>query len=168
MTKFIKPALYILIDSVGVLVASTLLVIYDDEQKMLWVMGLNSSFKSSRHISHAVSTLSQAMTFLFGFFIATFYSCGMSYTHSLTNVSNKWIFVFGIGNTIGAMSMPLLGSQLVFSDSPISFMWLLVGLSLFAAVSFGFMHMFGFYIGPLPKGIGRKIQFNAASDLQIY
>ena len=99
----------------------------------------------------------KAMTFLYGFFIATFYSCGMSFTHSLTNVSNKWIFVFGIGNTIGAMSMPLLGTNLVFSDEPISFMWLLVGLSAFTAVSFGFMYVFGNYIGPLPKGNGYAV-----------
>ena len=99
------------------------------------------------------------MTFLYGFFIATFYSCGMSFTHALTNVSNKWIFIFGIGNTIGAMSMPLLGTYLVFSDEPVSFMWLLVGLSAFTAVSFGFMYVFGNYIGPLPRGNGYAVVF---------
>ena len=97
------------------------------------------------------------MTFLYGFFIATFYSCGMSFTHALTNVSNKWIFVFGIGNTIGAMSMPLLGTFLVFSENAISFMWLLVGLSAITAVSFGLMYAFGNYIGPLPKGNGYAV-----------
>ena len=40
LTKFIKPALYIMIDSAGVLAVSILLVIYNDKQKMLWVMGL--------------------------------------------------------------------------------------------------------------------------------
>ena len=102
---------------------------------------------------------------MFGLFIATFYSCGVSYTHSLTNVSNKWIFVFGIG-TIGEMSMPLLGTQLVFSDNPISFMWLLVGLSLSTALGFGLMHLFGHYIGPLPKGIGFVSHLNVGSKSQ--
>ena len=46
--------------------------------------------------------------------IATFYSCGVTFTHELTNVSGKWIAIFGLGNAAGAMSMPLVGTQLVF------------------------------------------------------
>jgi len=53
-------------------------------------------------------------TFFYGLSIASFYSCGVSFTHILTNVSGKWIVIFGIGNAIGAMSMPLLGTQLVY------------------------------------------------------
>ena len=53
------------------------------------------------------SNLSQAMTFLYGFFIATFFACGMSFTHALTNVSKKWIFTFGLGGALGECIMPL-------------------------------------------------------------
>ena len=44
LTNYIKPAIYIVIDSAGVLLASVLLVIYDDEQKMLWDRGLITPF----------------------------------------------------------------------------------------------------------------------------
>ena len=40
LTKYIKPTYYIMIDSVGVLVASVLLVIFDQNEDVLWVIGL--------------------------------------------------------------------------------------------------------------------------------
>ena len=76
----------------------------------------------------------------------------MSYTHYLTNVSKKWIFIFGVGNTIGAMTMPLLGTQLVFGDNPISFMILLIGLSVCTIVGFLGMFLLGHKFGPLSIG----------------
>ena len=49
LTKFVKPAIYIMTDSAGVLAVSILLVIYNDKQKMLWVMGLNSFRNATLH-----------------------------------------------------------------------------------------------------------------------
>jgi MFS family permease len=66
---------------------ATFLSIYPDNEIMLWIG-----------------------SFTYGLGIATLYSCGISYSHELTNVSGKWIVIFGIGNAIGAMSMPILGT----------------------------------------------------------
>ena len=55
LTKYIQPTYYIMIDSVGVLVASILLVIFDGpgNENILWVMGLiifNQDYSlSNRH-----------------------------------------------------------------------------------------------------------------------
>ena len=76
----------------------------------------------------------------------------MSYTHKLSNMSSTWIFIFGVGNTIGAMSMQPIGTMLVFSDNPLSFMWLLTGLALTALLSFIGMYLLGYKYGPLPQG----------------
>ena len=67
-------------------------------------------------------------------------------------MSSTWIFIFGVGNTIGAMSMQPIGTMLVFSDNPISFMWLLTGLALTTLVSFFWMYLLGYKYGPLPQG----------------
>ena len=82
----------------------------------------------------------------------------MSYTHKLSNMSATWIFIFGVGNTIGAMSMQPIGTMLVFSDNPISFMWLLAGLALTTIVSFFGMYLLGYKYGPLPQGKSLSIQ----------
>ena len=67
-------------------------------------------------------------------------------------MSSTWIFIFGVGNTIGAMSMQPIGTMLVFSDNPLSFMWLLTGLALTALLSFIGMYLLGYKYGPLPQG----------------
>ena len=90
ISRFISPTLYIILDCVGITVTATLLSVLEDEMT-LWIC-----------------------TFFYGLSIASYYSCGVSFTHVLTNVSGKWIFIFGVGNAIGAMSMPLLGTQLVY------------------------------------------------------
>lgn len=53
-------------------------------------------------------------TFFWGLGIATFYGSGISYASRLTNMSGKWFFMFGLGNSIGNLTMPVLGTALVF------------------------------------------------------
>jgi len=143
-TRFIKNSYYILGDCFGILVATICFVILSDNEKMLW-----------------------AMTFLYGFAIATLYSCGMSYTHKLSNMSSTWIFIFGVGNTIGAMSMQPIGTMLVFSDDPLNFMWLLTGLSLTALLSFIGMYLLGYKYGPLPQVRKKRDERNSIEKNQV-
>ena len=67
ISQCLNPIPYIIIDCVGITISTVLLGFFDDDI-VLWVC-----------------------TFFYGLFIATFYSCGISFTHALTNVSGKWI-----------------------------------------------------------------------------
>ncbi|CBY15514.1 unnamed protein product [Oikopleura dioica] len=86
-SRFLRPSTYIIIDLIFCAATATFLSIYPTNEIMLWIG-----------------------SFTYGLGIATLYSCGISYSHELTNVSGKWIVTFGIGNAIGAMSMPILGT----------------------------------------------------------
>ena len=102
---------YILIDMIGLLIATTILDTLTTIPIILW-----------------------SATFFYGLFVASLYSCGISFCHEITNMSGKYIVIPGIGNTIGSMTMPLIGTHLVFGSNPKSFLDCQVGL---AAINIG-------------------------------
>ena len=86
-SRLLRARTYIIIDLVLCAATAAFLSIFPFNEIMLWIG-----------------------SFTYGLGIATLYSCGLSFSHELTNVSGKWIVVFGIGNAIGAMSMPIVGT----------------------------------------------------------
>ena len=53
-------------------------------------------------------------TFIFGLGNATIFPSGVSFSDKVTNMSGKWISLFTIGATIGATTIPVIGSQIIF------------------------------------------------------
>jgi len=128
-SRLVRPSTYIIIDLLICAATAAFLSIFPANEIMLWIG-----------------------SFTYGLGIATLYSCGISYSHELTNVSGKWIVSFGIGNAIGAMSMPILGTALVFdSGKPESLMYLLAGLTGLNILAYAGMHLFGNMCGNLPR-----------------
>jgi len=81
-------------------------------------------------------------SFFHGFTVAWFYSCGVSWTSQITNVSNTYIFIFQIGNSAGSMITPIIAGK-IFVTLPFNVVYLLTGL---AAANI-FVTFWMFYMG---------------------
>ena len=54
----------------------------------------------------------------------------MSFCHERVNMAGRYIVVPGLGNTIGSMTMPVLGTYMVYGSHPENFLHSQVALAL--------------------------------------
>lgn len=85
-----------------------------------------------------VAGITWAVTFLFGFFQATVYPAGVSWTSQYTNVSGHYIFIFSAGQALGSMILLPLGGYL-FELDPFSVMYLILVSTICNAIFFAAM-----------------------------
>jgi len=75
-------------------------------------------------------------TFIFGLGNATIFPSGVSFSDKVTNMSGKWISLFTIGATIGATTIPVIGSQIIFSGRAAWFGYFLIMLASLNSLAF--------------------------------
>ncbi|XP_039262161.2 sodium-dependent glucose transporter 1-like [Styela clava] len=115
MTKF-KPKTIIIVDLCGTIASMIIVCIFGE-----WVAGIT-----------------WAVTFLFGFFQATIYPAGVSWTSQYTNMSGHYIFIFSAGQALGSMILLPFGGFL-FQLDPFNVMYLILGCTVSNAIFFGAM-----------------------------
>jgi len=144
VSRFISPGIFIIIDLALITASSVVLLIWPEDQIILWVC-----------------------TFFYGLGTASFYGSGISYSSILTNMSGKWFFIFGLGNALGNLSMPVLGTSLVFSDSPYNFLLQMFAMAVGAVASFIGMWFFGYHFGALPAAVRAREAHMKNGDVEI-